>query len=1048
MDKKTNQQLTKDFRQSLQRLNSRQRDAVEHLEGPLMVIAGPGTGKTEILGARIGQILLQTDTDPSNILCLTFTEAGTFAMRERLIKFIGADAHNIPIHTFHSFCNKVIQELPEKFKRYDLDAISDLEQIELMDELVSSLPLDSPLIKLKSDNTYLRSNLTRLFSFMKREDLNPSEVETKVDKRIKEIYEGDEFRYKRASGENKAGDLKRHEIRKVEDRLHQLKAAAGLYSSYQELMLKNGRYDFDDMILWVIDLFERDEDVLRSYQEQFQYVLVDEYQDTNGSQNHLLMQLIDFWSEPNVMVVGDDDQSIFRFQGAQVENIVNFHKKFSPGLKEVVLDQNYRSTSPILHAAGALIKNNDERLVHHIDNLEKDLHSNSDLFIEKIKVIDAYNPIHEACFVGNEITRRIRDGEEAESIAVIYRKHKQVDELARFLNKEGIPVYLKKRENVLEQENVRFVVQLLTWLAQESHIPFSGDHLLFTILHHRSFELKPLLIARFSSWVYRHGERRSWRELLSADHQLLSEMQGAFSTPELEQMHRASDLLDSVFKNAQSLTMQELLERIYRDFGLIDHVVRTSNVFELECLRTFMDFVKDETSRSPLSIEELLTKLDLMEKHGLQLTKERLLYDEKGVNLMTAHGSKGLEYRTVFVIGCEQKHWDKEPRRAMPFGLDQILTVKVEGSNVEESRRLFYVALTRAEQNLYLCHSRQDLNEKPRSRTRFIDEIAETQQDLLQELTFEESNEGILQWMHSAYQVDTKDAMAYPIFRAPFIHENLQTYVLSVTHLSNYLECPTAFFFQHVLRVPAAKNKYMSYGTAIHNAVEDIQKKLRDDASNCTSEYMISQFESAMLRERSNFTRDEFEKFSELGRQEIVTFVEARRTQWLNEPRFETEVSISDTEYEGVPIKGKIDRLVQSEREWIVTDFKTGSYRNAKKKLVPPLEKATSDDPYDKVHGGNYWRQIVFYSLLLRSAKYRQIPMHRGIMDFVESDDDGNHVMETIEVDIDAQRIVGEQLKMAYEGIMAKHFSPGCGKPDCEWCSLMEKHDAEFRSEL
>jgi len=1048
MDQRTHQQLTADFNHSLQRLNLRQREAVDHLDGPLMVIAGPGTGKTEILGARIGQILLQTDTDPSNILCLTFTEAGTFAMRERLIKFIGADAHNIPIHTFHSFCNKVIQELPEKFNRYDLDAISDLEQIELMDELVSSLPLDSPLIRLKSDGTYLRGTLTRLFSFMKREDLDATTIASKVDARIKEAYEGDEFKYQRASGDNQTGDLKMHLVRKLEDRLHKLKAASRLYESYQELMQRKGRYDFDDMILWVIDLFDRDEDALRTYQEQFQYVLVDEYQDTNGSQNHLLMQLIDFWSEPNVMVVGDDDQSIFRFQGAQVENIVNFHKKFSSGLKEVVLDQNYRSTSPILDIAGALISKNEERLVHHIEALEKNLHSNSDLPERQIQIVDAYNPVHEACFVGNEIIRKISEGASPDSIAVIYRKHKQVEELARFLHNKGIPVYLKKRENVLEHENVRFVVQVLSWLSQEMNIPFSGDHFLFNILHHQAFDLQPLLIARFSSWVYKSGQRGSWRALLNADHDLGSDMRTVFSDSDLQRMQAASELLENTIEVAQNHTVQELLERIYRDFGLIDHVVQSSNVFDLECLRSFMDFVKDENARSPLNIEELLAKLDLMVKHRIELTKERLVYDEKGVNLMTAHGSKGLEFRTVFVIGCEQKHWDKEPKRPMPFGLDQILSVKVEGSNVEESRRLFYVALTRAERDLYLCHSRQALNEKPLSRTRFIDELSEAHPELIEARTFEEKDEGILQWMQSAYQIETRDAAAYPIFRAPFIHEYLQHYVLSVTHLSNYLECPTAFFFQHVLRVPAAKNKFMSYGTAIHNAIEDIQHMLLEDPSNCTHEYMIEQFERSMLRERSNFTRDEYEKFSELGRNEIVSYVDARRSMWENEKQFETEVSISDTEYEGVPIKGKIDRLVRKDGEWVVTDFKTGKHANGKKKLAPPIEKAKAGDPYQKIHGGDYWRQIIFYSLLLRSAKYRQLPMNYGVMDFVESDDNDEHIMESVQVDVESQRVVGEQLKVAYKGIMDKEFSPGCGKPDCEWCTLMEKHDAEFRSEV
>src|SRR5579872_4021676 len=359
------------FEEEYQKLNEQQRLAVDTTEGPVMVIAGPGTGKTQILAARIGKILLETDAAPNNILCLTYTDAGTIAMRRRLLSFIGPDAYKVSIHTFHSFCNDIIQENLPLFEKTALDAISDLERIQLFKELIDGFPKNHPLKRYRGDVYYEMGNLQNLFSTMKREGWTPGFISGKIDEYLVDLPTRDEYIAKRATREFKKGDVRTDKIEEEKERMNKLRAAVDEFIPYQELMRRQNRYDFDDMINWVIRAFEENRALLSSYQERYQYILVDEYQDTSGTQNRLVDLLISFWDQPNVFVVGDDDQSIYRFQGANVENMLDFAHRYEKDLLTVVLTHNYRSTQPILDISRTLIDKNEERLVNQIPGLSK-----------------------------------------------------------------------------------------------------------------------------------------------------------------------------------------------------------------------------------------------------------------------------------------------------------------------------------------------------------------------------------------------------------------------------------------------------------------------------------------------------------------------------------------------------------------------------------------------------------------------------------------------------------------------------------------------------
>ncbi|MEO6037043.1 MAG: UvrD-helicase domain-containing protein, partial [Saprospiraceae bacterium] len=276
------------FRESLDRLNPAQRQAVERIEGPVLVIAGPGTGKTQLLSARVGKILLDTDTRPQNILCLTFTDAGVSAMRQRLLERIGPEAHRVPIQTFHAFCNRIIQENLELFGRTSLEPITELERIEIVRQLLGQLPADHPLREGQKDIFQYERQLRDLFANIKKEGWTPGLIGRRVDAYLAGLPENPDFIYQRNTKHAKKGDPKRQQIEAVTERMIRLQAAADLYPRYQHALERADRYEYEDMLLWVLRAFATNEALLRNYQERFLYVLVDEYQDTNGAQNQLL----------------------------------------------------------------------------------------------------------------------------------------------------------------------------------------------------------------------------------------------------------------------------------------------------------------------------------------------------------------------------------------------------------------------------------------------------------------------------------------------------------------------------------------------------------------------------------------------------------------------------------------------------------------------------------------------------------------------------------------------------------------------------------------
>ncbi|SMO39901.1 ATP-dependent helicase [Solitalea koreensis] len=1040
-----NQQLeyNQAFRTALNNLNIQQRQAVETIDGPVLVVAGPGTGKTQILAARIGKILLDTDTDARNILCLTFTEAGAINMRKRLFDFIGPDAYRVNIYTFHAFCNEVIQENLEYFGKINLDPISDLEEAELLKELIDEFNVGNPLKRFTGEVYFEKKRLKNLFKLIKKEDWQPESIEKKIDEYLTDLPFREEFIYKKKTKHYNAGDLKVDKIAEETQKMEMLRAAVKEYAHYQAKMRARNRYDFDDMIVWVLDAFKNDANLLARYQEQFQYILVDEYQDTSGAQNELLQHLIADREKPDVFVVGDDDQSIFRFQGANMSNILDFAFSYKNDLNTIVLTQNYRSTQAILDASKVLIDNNLERLTKAL-NLDKNLTAaNAKLASFSIvpQIHEYQNQDHELIGVATQIISLLEDGVGPDEIAVIFRNHNQAEALANYLAAKEVPVNIKRKLDILTLPFVDNIINILRYLAMEMDTPYSGDDLLFEIMHYDFFNIPSIETAKISVEVFRKNYSfgakaddsvfgktsiRRWIADLAQPKKLT-----LFDQQTSAEIKKLSQDLEFWIKESKNLTLQELFEKIILRAGILKYIMHSKERnWNMQVLTNLFDFLKEENRKNPdLKIEDFVRTIELMKQNDIRLELNKTLFAEKGVHFMTAHGSKGLEFEYVFLVGCNTKVWDTKQKAGgtKNYKYPDNLTTKVaEGSELEESRRLFYVALTRAKHSLYVSFAAEDKKGKALEHSQFI---AEMRQGLDLPTQHKTVNEDAL-FDYIATQFNEEEKPKIELIDKNYLDLLLQNYTLSVTHLSSYLDCPLRFYFQNLIRVPSGKSPSATFGLAIHWALNKMYIKMHETNAFPGEDFLFDQFSWFMYRNRESFTKDDFKLRMEYGRKIIPPYYVQYAITW-NKVAV-TERSIKNVVIDNVPIKGNLDKMEFNGKQINVVDYKTGKYKNAKAKFSRPDEKNPT--------GGDYWRQAVFYKILVDNDKSNDWEVVSTEFDFVEPIKDNEYHKEKIVITPDDIEFVKAQINETHSKIMNHEFSQGCGKEDCHWCNFVRSN--------
>lgn len=617
----------------LEGLNDRQKEAVLYNEGPLLIIAGAGAGKTKTLTTKIAYLIEEGFAYPYNVLAITFTNKAAKEMKDRLYGLIGDLAKKVQVSTFHSFGLKLLRENYEKLGYEANFVIMDSDDsLTVVKKIVKDLGYDPKI--------YNPRAIRNKISSCKNEMMTP------------EMYE-------------------RYAVSDYEKVMHKV------YEKYEEKLKKNNSVDFDDLLLLPIKLFKENPSVLQKYQELYQYILIDEYQDTNEAQ-YILSKLISAKSR-KITCVGDDSQSIYSFRGANYKNILNFEKDYKDA-KTILLEENYRSTSTILDAANQVIKNNTQRK-------DKNLWTSRGKG-EKIKYYRAYNERDEAQYVIRKIKELRNKDVEYKDIAVLYRTNAQSRVLEEEMLKENMPYRVIGSFYFYSRKEIKDLIAYLR-------------------LIHNSKDNVSLL--RVINTPKRGIGLKTIENLtMKADETGTSIYEAISSGKELE-FKKTIEQLKSL---SEELTLTELIDKVLDASGMrqeLESEKTLESEVRLENLEEFKSITKSFEEREGLvSLEDFLLEISLISD------VEEYKDDPNRVSLMTVHSVKGLEFNHVFVVGMEE-------------GIFPHMNSLMETSELEEERRLCYVAITRAKDDLHLINARRRTlfgKEQINPVSRFIGEIS------------------------------------------------------------------------------------------------------------------------------------------------------------------------------------------------------------------------------------------------------------------------------------------------------------------------------------
>jgi len=932
------------FETEFNRLNPAQRKAVETIEGPVMVIAGPGTGKTQVVAMRVAQILAKSQMRPSNILCLTFSMSGATAMRDRLRTLIGPDAYGVTVSTIHGFCQEIISSHPILFDEWSAaDQISDIERYRELNKIIDQLLPDLAIVNPKTPYGRTKELIDRI-SQVKREG--------KTEKDLREVAHA----YEQAmTGKSKEGTKAQAKnmlaVRKYQEFIE-------IFCRYQKMLTETRRYDFDDMILYAIRALEREEWLLMGLQERYMYVLVDEFQDTNGSQYRLIELLttpVISPNEPNIFVVGDDDQAIYRFQGANLQNMLSFHRRF-PAAPIVVLRTSYRSTQSILDAAGKVIAQNTERLVGRIPGLEKELAAASGEAGDLPRLLRPASDMAEPWMIADVIEQVIADGVSVKEIAVLTQTNGELRAYYDVLQARGIPVQMSGKIDLLAHPLVRQLLAVL-WAVRQPE----KDGRLAAALAADSFGCHPADVARLFA-LTRERKISLFDLLLQLDIPLSPTADVPFR--DLPTVLSARDTLLDLHQKLPTRTVIETVERIMHECNFVHRKDGTIDPLDLAALQEFFERVKSRAYEQPaFSFEHLLSDLDFYQNPdygALRMTYAIPHLVEEGVRLMTAHQSKGLEFDTVILGNFRDGHWDRR-RNPSSLALPEELLFGWEREQKtfeqhQDERRVAFVAMTRAKRNLiFSCPVEMTTGDKARA--------------VSPSAYFSEA--GILPEVHVPLKDPEKASTL--LLRRPraiddemraFLQDRLKTFALSVSGLNRFLDDPQRFFEEDLLQVPMLSKFEFAYGNAVHWALRQWALGHQQGMPLGKAE-LIREFRQH-LTEREFLTDAELERLSHVGAEALTRYYE-QKLQGSSPVIQSVELRLK-TNLGDIPLKGAIDRIDLAHPDSSVAtiiDYKTGA---------PKTES--------QIREGDYYRQLVFYAVLLEGARPLLQPK-AFILDFV-----------------------------------------------------------------
>jgi DNA helicase-2/ATP-dependent DNA helicase PcrA len=964
-------------RRVLEGLNAAQAEAVTHDRGPLLIVAGAGTGKTTVLTRRIAYLVATRRARPEEILALTFTDKAALEMEERVDVLVPYGYADVRISTFHAFGDWLLREhalelgLTPAFR-----VLNRAEQVLFLRSRLFDLPLDHfrPL----GDPTRHLQALTGLFGRAKDEDVAP------------EAY----LAYATTLGAEAAAHPDDAERRDLAARTLELARA---YAAYRDLMAREGFVDFGDQIFLALRLLRERPYVLASYQKRFRYVLVDEFQDTNHAQFELVKLLVS--RHRNVTVVGDDDQAIFRFRGASMSNILGFGATY-PDARRIVLVRNYRSGQRVLDAAYRLVQHNPDRLERQ-HGIDKRLVAAAGPGAEPD--FQAYETVtQEAEAVAQRVESEVEAGRRAyRDFAILVRANADADPFLRSLNMHGIPWTFSGNQGLYGRPEIRLCIALLRVIARPDD-SVSLHHLAASWL----FSVPAVDLARCGV----HADRRNrWLFDVLRDLDETPELRAALSPEGAQAIARLVKELERFMGLAAELGTGELLYQFLADSGWLGRMSRASSPreeAEVQNVARFFRRVQDATRVLPRDhVREFVDHLDALIDAGEDPAVAEADVDAPAVRILTVHKAKGLEFPVVFVVGLVQGRFPW-PSRGDVLELPAALLRDRPSPGdfrLQEERRLFYVAMTRAKEALHLTSAHDYGGRRTRKPSQFVLEALDLPRDTPRSVKLSPQEE----LRAFAPPADTGGEGDPPVPPDAVLE-------LSHRQVDDYETCPLKYRYVHVLRVPIRRHHTVVYGETLHRVVEHYLRR-RAAGLYTSLEDLLDTYEREWRNEGFLTWAHEAAR-RDAGRAAVRRFWHEEEAAGTRPTHVEREFGVSLADVGGpTRIRGRWDRVDETEQGAVIVDYKSSDVREAERADVRAEDSL----------------QLQIYALVWRALNGR-LPA-RVELRFLESGVVGRHTP----TDEDAERAL-EAIRAAAAGIRARRFAATPSYQVCRYCAYRQ----------
>ena len=935
------------FEEEYNKLNPAQREAVEAIEGPVMVVAGPGTGKTQILALRIGNILKKTDIGASGILCLTFTNSGVKAMRERLVEYIGANGNDVVVSTFHSFALEYLIEKKYQLLGFNSEPkiLSDEEAVFLVDEILQEN--DWKYIRPRVNPEMYFSELKQLISLLKRERLTPEDFLAYVEEDIKNLKNDPESLSLRGPSK---GKLKKEIENKIIS-LDRTKEVVEFYRIYEEKKKNLSFIDYDDILEYAVELVEKYENVRADVFENFQYILVDEHQDSSGIQNDFLKAVWQNEENPNIFVVGDDRQLIYAFSGASVSYFEEFSDIFGK-TKLITLTENYRSTANILSLA-------DDLLESSLSSAKLKSNIKGD---NKIGLYEYTYARDEILGAGLYFKEQIEKGIEPEECALLVPRNYQVRNALETLRGMGLKVSSGKNISLFDVKETESLLRILGIIAN----PFN-----------------PILLARSLLDKY------SGIEAMTAHRFLKNTKPDKLTITEIKSLSGEKGLFDA--DNAVS-KWGIILEHFVNDFGnknimqivslvgneiLIDKAQDHEELlYNVEIVRSLLNVATlFEEKQKNATLVQFLEYIKRMEQYGSHISLATFASDV-GIQVMTLHKSKGMQYSLVWVAHMNEEILMSEKKHA--FTLPEKVKAHLDERDILSAKRELYVAITRARRECIISYAEESNSGSPLELAHIIRDlptfhfISKTKDDTEKEILFAgpETYVKIIE-SKSDNLLDLQN----------FVKENYSNTKISVTLLNNFFECPWKWYFRNFLKLPEIKTQSLVFGSAVHSAIEFIL----DSKSPPVKSVILEKIKTEIEKE-GMFSKAELKKLLKEGEDAINRFFDNFYKNLAEDYSSERSLQFRDSKFPHLLMYGKLDLTERLKNgDVVITDFKTG---NSKTKNT--IEKIDEEGRLS-----SHLRQLAMYSYLVFGAEKGKEVLSSRLLYLEAPKDDKNSLYST-----------------------------------------------------